>query len=126
MGHDPVSCSPKRATPTPMKIAAWTAAMATLTAIRARTTAQVGIGASRRRRSRPFLRHTTRLVAAPNVAPEAIAQPISPGVKNWIVDNESSSTWSDSRTNFGCCPVTSMLADCTIAWNVPWTVAALT
>ncbi len=61
-----------------MKIAAWTAAIATLTAMRASTTAHVGTGARRSRRSSPFLRHTTRLVAAPNVAPEAIAQPIAP------------------------------------------------
>ncbi len=63
-----------------------------LTAMRAATTVQVGIGASRRRRSNPFLRHTTRLVAAPNVAPIAIAHPSSPGVTYWIAVSESSST----------------------------------
>ena len=54
--------------------------MAMLTATRATTTDDVDTGASRSRRSRPFSRHTTRLVAAPNVAPAAIAHPIRPGV----------------------------------------------
>ena len=119
IGHHPVSCSPKNAFPMPMKIAACIKAMARLTATRAMTTDDVRMGASRSRRSRPFLRHATRLAAAPNVAPVAMAQPSRPGVKYWIADNESSSTCWVSTSNFGGCPVTEMLAACTIAWNDP-------
>ena len=70
----------------------WTSATATLTPIRAVTTEPVLTGDSRSLRSSLFCRQLTSVIAAPNAAPEAIAQPSRPGARYWIGFSESSST----------------------------------
>ena len=95
--HDPVSTSPNAPTPRPRKIAICTNAIATATVIRAPTTVRVETGASWRRRSSFDCRQPCSVAAAPNAALIATAQPSSPGVTNWIVSSESSSTRAASR-----------------------------
>jgi hypothetical protein len=72
--------------------ASWTMAMARLTPSRAVTTEAVLTGASRSRRSSLFCRQVTSVIAAPNAAPEAIAQPSSPGAMYWMAFSDLSST----------------------------------
>src|SRR6266508_4254842 len=82
-----------------MKMAVCTSATPMLTPTRAETMAGVRTGESRSRRRIFFCRQVTRVSAAPNVAPVAIAQPSRPGVMYWIVFSDWSSTWATSTEN---------------------------
>src|SRR6266540_4074533 len=84
-----------------MKMAVCTSATPMLTPTRAETMAGVRTGESRSRRRIFFCRQVTRVSAAPNVAPVAIAQPSRPGVMYWIVFSDWSSTWATSTENLG-------------------------
>ena len=64
---------------------------------------RVETGASCSRRSSLVCRQPCSVAAAPKLALIATAQPSSPGVTNWIVVSESSSTRSVSRVNRGGC-----------------------
>ena len=86
----------------------------------------VETGASWSRRSSLELRHPLRVAAAPNDALIATAQPSSPGVTNWIVSSESSSTRSVRREYVGGAPLSATLVPSTNARSVPWTIAAFT
>src|ERR1022692_2803223 len=61
--------------------------------IPAPTTALVLAGASRSRRSSLFCRQVTRVIPAPKVAPDAMAQPSRPGARYWIGFSDWSSIW---------------------------------
>src|SRR4051812_29037303 len=63
-----------------------------VTPIRADTTALVETGDSLIRRNSFVVRQPTKVAAAPKVALVAIAHPSRPGVMNWIVCSDSSST----------------------------------
>ena len=99
--HDPVSVSPNAAAPSPMKIASWTSAIPTVTETRAPTTVRVETGASWSRRISLDCRQPWSVAAAPKAALIAIAQPSRPGVTNWMVLSESSSTRSVSSEYVG-------------------------
>jgi hypothetical protein len=108
------------------KTAVWNNAIPSDTPTLDVTTDAAGTGASRRRRSSPVVRHCSREVAAPNVAPLAIAHPSSPGVRYCTGDRVSSSTVSTFRAYCGGCPEAPMFALDTIASKVPRTVLAST
>ena len=93
--------------------ASWTSAISRLTVIRAAAIAPVLAGVSRSRRSSFFCRQLTSVIAAPKVAPEAIAQPSRPGASYWIGLSEVSSTCAVASVNAGGFPVASWLAACT-------------
>ena len=91
--QDAVSFSPKYGVVAMARnTTSWTSAMATLTPIRAVITEPVLTGESRSLRSSLSFRQLTSVIAAPNVAPEAIAQPSRPGARYWIGFSEASST----------------------------------
>ncbi len=92
--HEPVSCRPKASIPRPMKIAICTSAIAIVTTTRAATTEPVDAGDSCNRRSSLLLRQPWRVAAAPKAALIATAQPSRPGVTNWMVFSDLSSTRS--------------------------------
>jgi hypothetical protein len=102
-----------------------TIATATLTAIRALTIDAVPTGASRSRRSSLFLRHPTRVSAAPNAPPEAMAQPSSPGVRYWIGLSDLSSTCWVASWKAGGRPEAAWFAACTSPANTLCTTPAV-
>jgi hypothetical protein len=122
-----VSFSPKngsRATAT--KITVWPMAMIRLMPTRASTTVPGRIGASRSRRRIRFSRQVTSVSAAPNVAPVAIAQPSRPGVMNWIVFSDSSSTCWASSEYLGGWPLSAWFEPSTSELKIVRTVPART
>ncbi len=66
------------------------------------------------------------MAAAPKAALIATAQPSRPGVTNWIVDSESSSTRSVSSAKRGGWPERATLVPSTKACSAPWVTAAFT
>jgi len=119
--------SPKKGNrATAMKITVWPMAMIRLMPTRASTTVPGRIGASRSRRRIRFSRQVTSVSAAPNVAPVAMAQPSRPGVMNWIVSSDWSSTCSAASENFGGCPLSPWLAPSTSELKIVRTVPART
>jgi len=69
-----------------------TIAIATLIPMRAVTTDDVLTGANLSLRSSLSFRQPTRVIDAPNAAPDAIAQPSRPGARYWIGLSDLSST----------------------------------
>ena len=94
----PVSWRPNAATPSPRKIAICVSATPTVTVTRAPTIVPVGTGASWSRRNSLEFRQPLRVAAAPKLALIATAHPSRPGVTNWMVLRESSSTRSACST----------------------------
>src|SRR5215472_17391021 len=82
--------------------------------ILAATIELVWTGARRSLRSSLFCRQLTNVIAAPNVAPEASAQPSRPGVTYWIAFTDLSSTWLAARVYFG--------GRLDAAWLAAWTI----
>ena len=72
------------------------------------------------------MRQPLSVAAAPNDALIAIAQPSSPGVTNWMVLRESSSTRSVVSVYVSGAPLSATLVPSTNARSVPWTMAAVT
>ena len=79
----------------------------------------VETGESWSRRSSLLSRQPWSVAAAPKAALIATAQPSSPGVTNWIVFRESSSTRSVSSVYVGGLPDAATLAASTKARSVP-------
>ena len=122
--HEPVSSNPNTNAPTPRKIAAW---------IEGDGNADRHPGHDHRSRrngrepeppQQALLRHTTRLVAAPNVAPAAIAHPSRPGVRYWIVRQRLVLDRCRQRERGGW-PVAATWRTGTIALKMPCTVRGL-
>src|SRR5215469_11331899 len=124
--QDAVSLRPKYGVvATSRNTANWTSATSRLTPTLANTTEPMLTGASRSRRSSLLCRQLTSVMAAPKVAPDAMAQPSSPGVRYWIGLSEASSTclvWSwipplDLADDWSAC--------CTIEEKTVWTMLAV-
>src|SRR5450631_1786693 len=102
-----------------------TMAIATLIPIRAVTTDDVLTGARRSLRSSLSFRQPTRVIAAPNAAPDAIAQPSRPGARYWMAFSDLSSTCVAVSWYVGDRPVAARLACCTIEEKIEVTMAAV-
>src|ERR1039457_1981102 len=102
-----------------------TMATATLIPVRAVTTDHVLTDARRSLRSRLSFRQPTRVIAAPNAAPDASAQPRRPGARYWIAFSDLSSTCAALSWYTGGRPVAARLACCTIEEKIEFTMAAV-
>jgi hypothetical protein len=107
-----------------MNTTAWMIATPTVTTTRALSTVDAGTGASRILRSTCFLRQLTSVSAAPNTAVTATPQDMMPGVMYWIGLSEASSTFAESMTNRGACPVACWFTALTTPVTMPDTTPA--
>src|SRR6266487_519887 len=124
--HDAVSFSPKYGVVAMARNpASWTMAITRLTPILAPTTDAVLAGASRSRRSSLFSRQFTSVIAAPKVAPDAMAQPSRPGARYWIAFSDLSSTCCAASRKAAGRPVARWLACCTIDEKTVFTTPAV-
>ncbi len=124
--HAAVSCRPKYGSlAIARNKASWISPMATAIPILAAMIDPVPTGASRSLRSSLSCRQLTSVIAAPNVAPDASAQPSRPGVKYWIGFSDLSSTWLADSVNVGALPDAARLASCTIELSTELTSPAL-